>query len=765
MGVCIDPIAVPLSRPADLVLACRYDPDRDCPGCYTPLPNVRCVSVTRREGAQPSVARFRYAFDDRAPLYPRRVEDVWGKGGDDAVATDDRLVVLRLADGADAWECLFDGFALCPQIDLNAAVESVTFEALGVEVREWDTPLDRAVWRDGDTPTDPSAGHNRAVALPIRFNPDGAMNAADLPDCPVDPEDATAGSYPAFFDPKLKVDGAGDAINLRYWTLPMAVRYCIARGITGGADPTYVAFDAYDGLDGYLKAARPTGTAFDWSDAAGLEMDAILVKDVDVTGDAWPVAVAKLCEPHGFFFRFDCHAGADGKPATLLRFYRKDDAACAKAAKLQKAGEVLDPGRTNLAQCAVRRDAHEIANVYAIDAGPERYEVGVVLAPGFEVAAADAGNPEAFARTDPGYDPKASNLEYRSFVADECGEGHWDWQSAAWQHGTGWALDLRPAFSAAWRAASSAGKGAEDVAEDYAHRRRPGLRTLISTDELGRPLEARLDVAEASAYAGDVPGLYDESKDKAATNPVWVEVARGGWKLDPDRLGILVTASDPNSWNVGNPESAVDSPYLAGGLLNLVECLAAPTAGQPRLVFRLTCVIEADEAIPVESSTATALASPTSFKIRRRLDVRDRYHQEYVTGTSIYAEPDARGLAEEPTLVRDDRTAAVALAEARARYNALPPLGGSMTVPRVTTAYSVGDKIKAIDGRGIDLAIGGGAAGGSPVYPSVVAVTWDLDGRQATTLQLSDYRGDPDWLPPDLRTAKARRSDHAGGNP
>jgi hypothetical protein len=59
-------------------------------------------------------------------------------------------------------------------------------------------------------------------------------------------------------------------------------------------------------------------------------------------------------------------------------------------------------------------------------------------------------------------------------------------------------------------------------------------------------------------------------------------------------------------------------------------------------------------------------------------------------------------------------------------------------------AYQIGDKIDAIDGRGISFqSNAAGEQKETPIYPAIVSLSFDLDGKQATTLELNDRRGEP----------------------
>ena len=76
----------------------------------------------------------------------------------------------------------------------------------------------------------------------------------------------------------------------------------------------------------------------------------------------------------------------------------------------------------------------------------------------------------------------------------------------------------------------------------YVRRLRPGSNTLLTRDSAGRPLQAQL--ALSRDYAGPAPAVWDGTG-------TWQPIA-GGWELLEDRLGILVTVEDPESWPIGD---------------------------------------------------------------------------------------------------------------------------------------------------------------------------------------------------------------------
>jgi hypothetical protein len=269
-------------------------------------------------------------------------------------------------------------------------------------------------------------------------------------------------------------------------------------------------------------------------------------------------------------------------------------------------------------------------------------------------------------------------------------------------------------------------------------------------------------VARYLDYAGKgpIPGLYDPAKGDSV---YWQKVAKGGWRLDRDRLGIVVTVNDPDAWEIGLPEDeAPAGNYLAGGVLNLVECLANGGGQTPALVFRLTCVIEGDDNFAAESDPKLDRAAPSRFTVRRRVDARDRHRVDIISGTSPLAAD--TGLLK-ITNARDDSPRMRALADARTRATLAPPMGGALSVPRFTAAYRPGDKVRQVRGRGAEFAVGGGMGGNSKVYPTAVGVLWEFDPGQSTTILVDDSRAEALEKPYKMGAVGPAASDRVGRAP
>lgn len=683
------------------------------------LPNVVCLSTSEREGPDVPTARFRYITSDVAdPSFPKRFEDVFPleSNGPYTVGPDDRLIVAQFLP-LNRVRIAFDGFAKLPEAQYGPRAELVPFQCAGTPEREFDAPIGGAVYRDAD---DPSALVDVVTSLPVRFNPDGMANATPADMDTVSPRNPNM-TYPVFIDPLVVKQ---DPAKGRKWTLGMAVRYLIG---TGNPSEDYVRNRNFLGIDFMCQAIVPApGHAFvNPADLSSFELADIICQDYEATGKSWPEAVCDLIRPHGMRLVWFLTTTQAARPEWQAFIMRDDDDKPAKPLLLQRSGEVLDPGRSNVGSAQLARDMTSLVNRIDVDTAPRQVEASFVLAPLFPISAtdADAANLKKWKRGNPEYDP----TKYRDYGFDECGEGHWDFGFGSLSDTPG---DLSPVF-----------QDGDD--RTFAKRRRPPLQTLIAKDMSGKPFRAELWFCKAADYDGPVPGVWDGD-----VSVKWQQ-ATGNWQVLKDRLGIRITDDDLTSWGfaTGNQpaDAIVTSPKLNvilsqtnTGAVTFVG--GVPTNANPLVYFRLTCVIEDDQGLA--SIAFRRDASPTRFEVARRVDTRDRFVRQTVSRFSHIAA--AAGKTADFDF-RDDTEEATRYAEAMRRSGESARFGGAIEIPRATWAYHVGDKITSIDGRDVTLRTNAGTSQGeADRYPIVVGIDRELGDRQSTTIHLSDRRAEPE---------------------
>jgi hypothetical protein len=750
-----------VALPPTPALVARYSPGDDPP--FFILPNLELLSTQERDGPAPMVARYRYRFDATAdPAFPRRWDQVFPYAATlqnpFIVGVDDRIVaVLPNPDGS--YTFLADGFAQAPQVDTAGDGEQVTIECPDAAVREWDAPLGGQWLRDGDRTTfAPFTGSTSPASLldvptdrPARFNPDGRPNAtaAGLDSWLDDPW-----PHPVFFDPLI----VRDPDVRRHWTLGMACRYLMARGLErgpgGGGSPgvpvgpgLYVTLPDFGRVDDYLKTyvPRQAGAPVDPDDPGTYNLEEVPVQDVEVTGQAWPDAVARLIDPHGFGVRWELYTDpSTDPPGPVHQFviYKKDRATDVVPIYQQPPGSATDWSRDNAPSLQLQRDGSDLVNQFYADTQLRRFEVDVVLAPGFTPVKADTDTPEAFALQDDSLGLGANNprsgpdtVKYRLYHAGEAGD---DWYHLGDKSIHNEPLYLEPVLE-------YFDPQQVDVRK-YARVRRPPLRTLFTVNERKEPYHAKLwistDFAGLSWPGAATPGppsdpsapqLWNRTADKAH----WREVASSSFRVCDDRLGVLLTMRDIAALELGAPNANLDdtSP-LPDGRVDVLTAMADPDAANPRFWLRLTCVIEDDRDLQVVAPAR--LASPTLFTVSRRDDSRDRFHYHVRDSSSPYSQ----GVAQE--VIEDDTKDAQAHADARRRAHELGKYAGRFTVPWVTLAYRLGQKVQEVTGRDVDLNMSAtGAAGEGEVYPTIVAVDRHFGpDSQSTTCMLADRRAE-----------------------
>ena len=268
-----------------------------------------------------------------------------------------------------------------------------------------------------------------------------------------------------------------------------------------------------------------------------------------------------------------------------------------------------------------------MVNQQTVFGGLNRVEVSVVLAAGFPMATADASaaNLPTFDNGNVLYLTTNRNA-YRLYVMSECSEGYY-------LPGTSTVVPLAPDFDNIF------GPPVNGLSK-YTRRRRPGIGTLISVDpETKRPFEARIAISTDYAPADGGPELWDGSG-------TWQIVTSTTWRLLDDRLGIEITDTNPNKWEIG-PSTVTGAPFPAG-VVNGIEAQA--TTGATNFYVRLTCVIEADQALV--RIAAPRGVSPLPQTINRVIDASDRYRNEFISypsefnatgGNTLQPRDDGRG--------------------------------------------------------------------------------------------------------------------------
>jgi hypothetical protein len=722
------PGSIPLSRDAESFTVCWFDPTKPFPSCYQQILNVVPVQIEEKIGPYPAICNLRYIFDPNlfGPDFPSRVDQILDLNalGGWVVKQDDRIVVLK-DDNDGSYTVLFDGFAQVPQGNLAGKTETTTFRAFGVAVREWDSPLPCATYRQGP---DPTVIFDVPTALPARFNPtaeDG--DGQDGNATPAGSDSHTgAQSYPVFYDLQVDPD------LQQYFYVHSAARYIMGVGnLTGDYVRQPGDFAVFDDL---LDERLPGDGGFDPDDPLTYTSGPIVVDDIDVAGNPWPVAMEKVLAPHGFGFWFETETltvGVASTPFTTFKLFRYDGGGSLglKDIYLQVPGEDLDPASTNVGEISLARDSSDIQNAVVLDADAVLYEASFVLAPGFVVSAGDAATPQNFAEGNPAFTGD-NRTKYREYIFSEAGDGWWDFTASAMNYTC---TSLDKIFGA-----PVPGVGALPPLPKYANRRRkPGstLVTLVGSGSNSKKAHAEL------WFSGNSPELPPSVWDGSATD--WQRIT-GNWEVLHDRIGIRITAADLNNVsfeNVADAATPTATPKTSTGVIKLVKSIASPDIANSRLYFRLTCTIESDQNLNATANRRDA--STTSFTITRREQVRNRFSKRVVCRSGAPAAMFGAAFPAADEVVVDETPEAIDYAAAVRDGHDAATFSGSVTIPRFTLAYRLGDRIRSINGRDMSLRQNVGAElQNAPRYPIVVGRTWEFE-KQITTLHLTDLRAEP----------------------
>jgi hypothetical protein len=723
------PYAPQLALDATPIGVFLYDRGADDGQGYSLLPNIHCDQIQYKGGIEPPAARFSYVLDEVAASnngWPSQFDQIWPltlTPSPYIVANDDELVVLALMPDKTT-RVLFDGFARVPQTDISPTSQNVSFVAIGVAILCWNTPIGGRIERNADNP---QTGNNIQTDLPVRFNPAGTGTRAIggyLPNCTPDGYDIGEGGanpYPVFLDPNI--DRSPDPRS--FWGLSKVVRYILANWNTQMSG-SLVANPDFGALDSLLQNRRPLAGSefFDPTNSTTYQTDPNRIRDYDATNKPWPEVVADLLGFYGFGMRWVCSTGASGQPCDYLEVYRKDAAGPTdpKPVYLPGTGTQLSAALVNVATMHAAFDYQAVANSFYIETAPQRYEVSVILAPGYQPQAGDgtAAIRGQFRKSalDTSSATATTRAKYRFYVADECGDGHWSLAKSQWVTAP---IDFSSVFQFP--------DGNPGNLPTYVRRYRPGRNTLFSKDLNNKPFQAQLAISRN--YAGaDAPCIWD------TVSGTWQQID-GGWSLMEDRLGIEVTVDDPESWNIGKPAAGTPAQEPTGVMHGITSMSNPSTTIQSEKLFwlRLTTVVEADYGI--EATAARRDASPVSSTILRRVDARDHFHRDVVDASSVFNQTPGTD-----QVVQDDSSTAVAHACQLRSAHEFPPLAAAITIPMLVDYIQVGDRVSQINGRDVSFLVNAGIEQGeAPSYPFVVGLTWDFQAtKQSTTLQLADRR-------------------------
>lgn len=738
----LNPVPSQIANQALPVIVCEYDPaGADNP--YTILPNIRCLRIDYREGLEPPVARFAYMMDDlldAALGWPSQFEELWpiDAQGQYVVQTDDRLAVLT-QDPSGNPIVLFDGFAQIPQFDVNGAggAQSVSFVAIGVSIRLWDTPISYRQQRNGGQGAVVDGTADRLVNLPTRFNP--AQNSISARGGYIGNSvsafnkstDSDGNRYKVFIDP---VVGERQPTKTDYWSVAEALAYLIETWpspLDIGQHP-FVVFPTLDSLQPIFQVPQPNAGGV--LGPAGFISRDMQIRDLDATNKAAPDVISELLRYCGLVGVFVTGQDADGLPQTTMVIQRRDELATVAPKPIYLAAggaRSLNLASNNATGLHLARDCNAIVNQWTVETGLKQVECTIYLAPLFQPNSGDENDPQikTWYSANLANATDASRRMYRWYGADECADGHWNATDLAWVTDT--PCDFTPAFP------DDKGTGKPTWVQRY----RPGSRTIIASDASGKPLKAVLELCTSAAS--------DDPQIKAGPDGrVWTVVTKG-WQLLDDRLGIEVTVENPEKWDTGQQQGIGGN----GAVITIlgVSWLADPDVSKGKSVFlRLTTVIESDQQI-LAVTAPKRIASPTPFARERIADGKDHFQFCSILPDSFYyvaSQLDDQGNPPDGTnrlVVRDDADAARTHAEQLRGAHEFPTLAGSIDIPFVTDYYAIGDLIKVVQGRGASLQTNVGVdQGETPTYPWCTAFSWDFQGnQQRTILQLSDRRAEP----------------------
>jgi hypothetical protein len=792
-----------------------YDVTADDGNSLTLLPNVQCWEIQTKEGNDPPTAHLSYILDDRSLSMgiPSQFQQLWPLDlptpnlVGSYIATPSLRIVVQGMYPDGSFRTLFDGFPRMPTTQVAGNNQAVTFGAVGVAIRAWDSPIKGRFERDND---DPNEGNIFFINRPCRFNPVHPGDPSGQPNCTPDDADVNEGddsiSYPVFLDPSIQ----RTPDPRTFWTLGKAVRYILSKynppsddeededqdgGDSGNA--TYHQFiqnPDFSQLSEILDNRRPKDGMeyYDPNDPSTYDASPIILRDFDCTNMAWPDALERLLGYNGFGMSWVLQQDDFGQPNNTFNVYRKDagNPAAPKVLLFAVDGTPMNPATQNVGTLHGSFDYHGVANQFIIESHPNRYEVSIVLAPGFTPTKGDelAASRKQFLKQNLDGATKEIRQKYRYYIADECGDGYFNDRTGQTTGATGTtggvptsgtgggvgggkpkggtpipgmfvtgtALDL----GSLWPDVDP-GDGTTPVSP-YVVRYRPCAKKLLTLDGNGDEYKAQL--AFSRDYTGEVAVLWDGKTGH------WQPIDDGSWELLPDRIGIMFTSEDPEAIKIGAYTGG--NPQEKSKILRGITCQANPkpfpippladtNQSQQLFFLRLTTVIESDTTL--EATAPRRDASPLPNIVERRIDAKEHWRYDVVTKNSAFFTVASANFAPDEgnaddtddrdqivldkqgnLVIRDDTAAATDYATQLRSVHEFPMCSTAFTIPTFTMAYNIGDRISLISGRNVSLQTNAGTEQQEgEQFPTVVGVSWDFQTHQTTTLQLADRRREP----------------------
>ena len=719
---------VPLERTAIQVEVLRYHPGQTgSANIFEEMTSLRVLTVHQQLGTDPGTCTLRYAFDGTNSQSPQSVQDALSTSStlNQAVEIGDQIVIrVTRPDGAQ--DFLFWGYPVRFSMQMAGDQEVVAITCRGIARKMWESPVGGAIMRSPYYADKSSGNFDVDTDIVWQANPHGnanalakTLNGASLW---TDNGSGRSETYPVVIDPNAsKATSSQQAISTvrTSFTLASLVAGLIFQNNTtdqyvSNPDPTLLA--------NTLVTREPiAGKALDVTNPATYTAKDIVVRDMPLTGRDWPTLVEELIRDYAFgmSFRLIPNLRSDVTlPKCQLDIFAQQSGD-KRSVYLQPRGSSLDSNLTNVGTAEISRDLDHAVNQWTVIGRRARYEASFVLAPAFAMQKVDGSTITNINQYDTN-NPQFANFSsfYRVFILDECGEGYY-------LNGTNTLTNNGPTDIS-----SVIGLDSSGFQIPFAKNRRKPLEDLITVDADGKAMKF---VVSVSTDYGTVNGgqPYPAVWNGKGT---WQDVTTGGYVLLPDRLGIRITTANPNNWKIGHSNQS-GAPF-SSGTVRLVEALSGflnPSNGQPNyppVFIRLTCSFEGDTC--VKATAPRRDTSPISETISRTIDARDRYQLNTITKSSNL------NTTGKLIVSRDDTANCLSVAEAARLASECGLLEGTITIPRITKYYKIGDRITDINGRGLGLQTSQTGGSNDITYPIVTGIRWDFAPKQKTTLTISD---------------------------
>ncbi len=448
---------------------------------------------------------------------------------------------------------------------------------------------------------------------------------------------------------------------------PESARTETARLADGSGTPK--EWSLYDAVGHLMWSLNGSQSWIKNTNAKALVQQALAVKNLTIPlGLYLPDALDRILTPHGLTWRILLHQQDDDTLLRKIHIFKRGEGV-KRQIFLQPSGELLNRGKTNIAELSIDSNISDMVNKVVAYGAKERAEVTIELYPGWP-ATDDGLSAQSLKKSDPVSQYSAKPHVWRLWVANEAGDYSGLRTAPDLSVIPDQPLDLDSVFS-----------------DWYPHRR-----------VFEQCLTMRKEGTDTEPFHRPWPVVVEYWNNDERE---WV-IIEGGYIVRSDQLAIEFTGDEP-------PKEIMDLYSL-------------DNSTYPRI--RVTAVITGDKRLKKEKTVSQG--SPSSREIVLTLNVSNRFIDDFRVTSGTYK---SRFDSLDPSFERNDATKLQQFVDDVLDIESAAVVGGAFPLFEIRTDYELGNLVTEISGRNISLNRFTNAAGKAR-YPQITAIEWDFSDQK-----------------------------------